>query len=88
VQLTRAALPPLQQDLLQAARLHSPLRRVRGGYVAAPGAKPFTVRTVNALERMGLIARQDDGAQATITAAGSKLLLTGSVEVSDQGEAA
>jgi hypothetical protein len=81
VRLSLSDLSALQQDLLQAARLHSPLRRARGGYVAHPGAKPFTVRCVRALERQGLIGLHGDGAEASITPTGSKLLLCGTAEL-------
>lgn len=81
MQLNLADLTALQQDLLQAARLHSSLKRTRGGYVAAPGAKPFTVRCVRALERQGLIDLHGDGAEASITSTGSKLLLCGTAEL-------
>jgi hypothetical protein len=80
--LKRDHLTELQQDLLHAVLDSGSLTRARGGYVSIAGAKPFSTRTVMAVQRMGLITFTDGGtARAVITTLGSQLLVGGEVEL-------
>lgn len=78
------SLSELQHDLLLAASNMPSLTRARGGYVAILGAKPFTTRTVFAMQRMGLLTLLQDGRRAALTQNGAQLLATGSVEVPEE----
>lgn len=82
LQLT--ALTALQQDLLHALANVGTLRRTRGGYVGVPGSKPFTVRTVLALQRMGVVTLSQGTACVNLTAVGSHLLAHGEVLLSEE----
>lgn len=77
------SLSELQRELLLAASNVVSLQRAKGGYVAVHGGKPFTVRTVLALQRMGLITLLQDGRKASITHSGNELLATGRTSVSE-----
>lgn len=82
--ITRDSLTELQRDLLHVTLNNGGLTRARGGYVATPGAKPFTVRTVMALQRMALLTLSNGTSQVAITAQGSKVILTGQVEIAEK----
>ncbi len=82
--LKRTQLPELQQDILQALLNQGSLRRAKGGYVSAPGAKPFTVRSVRMVARAGLVFFSADQAHVAITSEGSRLMLEGQVELKEQ----
>jgi hypothetical protein len=84
MQLKLEELTELQQDLLRAALASGGLTHARGGYITAPGAKPFSVRTVMALQRYGLLTLSDGTHRAAITTNGSRLLLCGQVELAEE----
>lgn len=82
--LKREALSALQLDLLVTTLNAGGLKRAKGGYIAAPGAKPFSVRTVMALHRYGLISLSKGTALVAVTTTGSQLLLIGEVEIPEE----
>jgi len=77
-------LTELQRDMLRATLAGGGLTRARGGYVAAPGTKPFSVRTIMAMQRMGLITFGDGSRKVALTIQGSRLLLEGKVELPEE----
>lgn len=80
----RTQLPELQQDILRTLLAQDSLRRCKGGYAGAPGAKPFTVRSVQMLERSGLLFLSADRSSVAITTDGSRLMLEGQVELQER----
>jgi hypothetical protein len=82
--LERGSLSALQQDLLHTLLNRGVMRRARGGYVVAPGSKPYNKRTVLMLERAGLLTLGQDGSTIAITSDGSRLMVDGRVELQEQ----
>lgn len=82
--LKKDSITVLQQEVLHTLLNRGALQRARGGYVAAPGAKPFTVRTVQMLERAGLVYVGVDRKSVAITQVGSTLMLQGQAELPDE----
>lgn len=82
--LQKASITTLQLEVLHTLLNRGALQRARGGYVAAPGAKPFTVRTVQMLERAGLVYIGADRRSVAITQSGSTLMLHGQVDVAEE----
>lgn len=78
------SLTELQRDLLRATLEAGGLTRARGGYVTVPGARPFSMRTVMALQRMSLLTFSDGTKRAAITLHGSRLLLCGAIELNEE----
>jgi hypothetical protein len=83
----QASLTELQREVLHTLLNQGPLKRTRGGFAATPGAKPFTVRTVQMLERAGDVVVSADRSSVAITAQGSALMLQGQVELVEQAAA-
>jgi len=77
MEISLLSLSDLQRDLLHALAANGGLKRARGGYITHAGAKPFTVRTVLALQRMGLVSLGTDTSRVALTGLGSTLLVAG-----------
>ena len=77
----RASLSALQLDLLRATLNQGGLTRTRDGYIAQPGSKPFTTRSVHALRDLGLVTLSSDTTRVKITVYGSQVLLVGTTQL-------